>query len=133
MKSFLPFAAISGMLCVVLGAFGAHGLKPLLSQDLLAVYETAVRYQFYHTLALIFVSLLYQNNQSKWLIRSGWFFISGILIFSGSLYALSLSGIGNSEPLRWLGAITPFGGVCFILGWIFMFLGVKNSGAKFKI
>lgn len=125
MKNILSVAALSGLLCVVLGAFGAHGLKPLLAPDLLAVYETGVRYQFYHTLALVLVALLYQNNQSKWLMRSAYLFLAGMVLFSGSLYALAFSGIGG-DPLRWLGAITPFGGVAFIVGWSFLFVASRK-------
>ncbi|MDD2799667.1 MAG: DUF423 domain-containing protein [Bacteroidales bacterium] len=126
MKNILSIAALSGLLCVVIGAFGAHGLKPVLSPEMLTVFETGVRYQFYHTLALILVALLYQTNQSKWLMRSAYFFLAGIALFSGSLYALTLSSI-DGEALRALGAITPFGGVCFIFGWGFLFWGVRKG------
>ncbi|GAB3376388.1 DUF423 domain-containing protein [Spongiibacter taiwanensis] len=105
--------AIFGFLAVALGAFGAHGLKDRLSADMLAVYHTAVQYHFVHTLALLGVSiLLHQGAQHGALKASVWLFAVGILIFSGSLYALAITNI------RILGAITPIGGVLFLLGWL---------------
>ena len=117
------------MLSIILGAFGAHALKPLLTTDMLAVFETSVRYQFYHSLALMAVVLLYQLSENKKLILASRLFYAGILLFSGSLYALSLSSIGGN-PIRMLGAITPFGGVCFIVGWFFVFLAARTSTFK---
>ncbi|MCK5880470.1 MAG: DUF423 domain-containing protein [Sinobacterium sp.] len=111
----IKFAALSGFLAVALGAFGAHGLKQHLSDDMMAVYQTAVQYQFIHTLALLLVALLLVQFPSVSLLRwAGIAFVAGILIFSGSLYVLSLSGI------KWLGAITPIGGVGFLAGWILL-------------
>jgi uncharacterized membrane protein YgdD (TMEM256/DUF423 family) len=113
---FITFASVSGFLAVALGAFGAHGLKNRLPADLLAVWHTAVQYQFWHTLALLGVGiLLNQGLSSRWLNVSGWLFAAGIVIFSGSLYALSLSGV------RWLGAITPIGGVLWLAAWACLF------------
>ncbi len=112
-KVYLIIAALNGFLAVALGAFGAHGLKNKLSADLLAVYHTGVQYHFYHTLALFGVALfMLQLPQSAALRWSALLFTAGIVIFSGSLYVLALSGI------RWLGAITPIGGVAFLAGWI---------------
>ena len=109
---FITLAAISGFLAVALGAFGAHGLKDRLPADLLAVWQTAVQYQFWHTLALFGVGiLLVQGFQARALTVSGWLFIAGIALFSGSLYVLCLSGV------RWLGAITPIGGTLWLLAW----------------
>lgn len=109
---FITFASISGFLAVALGAFGAHGLKNRLPADLLAVWHTAVQYQFWHTLALFGIGILLNQAQpSKWLVLSGWLFTAGIVIFSGSLYVLCLSGV------RWLGAITPVGGVLWLAAW----------------
>ncbi|MCK5880830.1 MAG: DUF423 domain-containing protein [Sinobacterium sp.] len=111
----IKFAACSGFLAVALGAFGAHGLKQHLSNDMMAVYQTAVQYQFIHTLALLAVALLLLQFPDASLLRwSGLAFAVGILIFSGSLYVLSLSGI------KWLGAITPIGGVGFLAGWVLL-------------
>ncbi len=112
-KNFLVLAAIFGGLAVALGAFGAHALESRLSSDLLGTYEVGVRYQMYHALALLAVALLLGRNPSLGVLNlAGWLFVAGILIFSGSLYILVFSGI------RWLGAITPIGGVAFIGGWI---------------
>jgi uncharacterized membrane protein YgdD (TMEM256/DUF423 family) len=125
MKSTLSIASISGLICVVLGAFGAHALKPLLSIQMLAVYETGVRYQFYHTLAIILIVVLYQFNKSKNLVIASYFFFAGILLFSGSLYLLALTSI-HQNSWTWLGPITPLGGLCFIIGWVYLFLGAKK-------
>ncbi len=110
---FLFVAALSGFLAVALGAFGAHGLKARLSEDMMAVYQTAVQYHFYHTLALLAVAVLLAGGlQSAALRASGWLFAAGIVVFSGSLYALALSGV------RVLGAVTPLGGLLFLAGWV---------------
>ncbi len=110
-KLFLILAAINGFLAVSIGAFAAHALKSRLSADMLATFQTAVQYQMYHALALFGVGLLGLHYSSSALRSSGYLFLVGIVLFSGSLYTLSLSGI------RWFGAITPFGGVAFLLGW----------------
>ncbi|MEX2592439.1 MAG: DUF423 domain-containing protein [Anditalea sp.] len=118
--TYIKLAAILGALAVVIGAFGAHSLEPVLTKnDYLATFETAVKYQFYHTLAILLIGVLigiYQKN--KFLKYSAHSFLAGIIIFSGSLYVLSLTN------LTWLGAITPIGGLAFILGWILLFVGV---------
>lgn len=109
----LCIAAIYGFLAVALGAFGAHGLKNRLSSEMMAVYETAVQYHFYHVFALLAVALLLQSGVQHLALRwAVWLFSLGILLFSGSLYALSLTGI------KVLGAITPLGGLLFLLGWL---------------
>jgi len=103
--------AVAAFLAVTLGAFGAHGLRGRLSPDMLAVFETGVRYHMYHALALILVGLM-MSRWSGWLIQTaGWCFVAGILLFSGSLYALALSGVTI------LGAVTPLGGLAFLAGW----------------
>jgi len=114
MKKILTIAAISGMLAVILGAFGAHGLKKILTPEMLEVFKTGVQYQFYHTFALLAVGILMYFSESKSLKWSANMFIVGIVLFSGSLYALAISGI------KILGAITPLGGVAFIVGWILL-------------
>lgn len=120
-KIYLMIAAVSGFFAVALGAFGAHGLKQKLSVDMLAVYQTGVQYHFYHTLALFGVALLMlQLPQSAALRWSAALFVVGIIIFSGSLYVLSISGV------RWLGAITPIGGVAFLAGWILLAVAAWN-------
>ena len=111
-KLFITLASFSGMLAVAFGAFGAHALKSRLTEHTLGVYQTAVQYHFYHSLALLAVGVIALSYPQTALLRSsGWLFVVGIVIFSGSLYLLSLSG------LRWLGAITPLGGLAFIAGW----------------
>ena len=99
------------LLGVALGAFGAHGLKGVLSEELRGVYEIGVRYQIYHSLALFAVAWLAARFPSRHVNAAGWCFILGILVFSGSLYALSVTGA------RRLGAVTPLGGVLFLIGW----------------
>lgn len=121
-KLFLQFSAISGSLAVALGAFGAHALKnKLVASNTLDTYQTAVQYQFYHTLALLGIGLLALKYPSNWINYSGYGMMIGIIIFSGSLYVLCFSGI------KWLGAITPIGGLAFIAGWIFLFLSIFKS------
>jgi len=110
-KTFLLVGAIAGFLAVALGAFGAHALRARLSPEMLAVFETAVRYQMDHALAIILVALIAARFDG-WLIRAaGWSFATGIVLFSGSLYVLALSGATI------FGAITPFGGLAFLSGW----------------
>ncbi len=113
-KNILVLAGISGALAVGLGAFGAHGLEPILIQNgRLDTFETAVSYHFYHTLGLLGLGILALiKPEWKGLSLAAWGMVLGVLIFSGSLYILSLTGI------TWLGAITPLGGVGFILGWL---------------
>ena len=113
-STFLILAAASGVLAVLIGAFGAHALEDRLSPRMLDVFATASDYHFYHTLALLAVGLLDRDGESKWLAVSGWAFVAGIVVFSGSLYLLALTGIG------WLGAVTPLGGVAFIAGWLLL-------------
>ena len=104
--------ALAGATGVLLGAFGAHALKARISQELLAVFEVGVRYQMYHAFALLAVAWATTRWPGSWTNASGWLFFAGIVIFSGSLYLMALTGT------RWLGAVTPIGGLCFILGWI---------------
>jgi uncharacterized membrane protein YgdD (TMEM256/DUF423 family) len=112
-RIFLATAAIFGGLSVAGGAFASHALKDKLTDRALAIFETGARYQMYHALALLLVALLLSRTQESqtFLVVAGWAFILGTVIFSGSLYALSLSNI------KWLGAITPLGGVAYIVGW----------------
>lgn len=119
---FIQIAALSGFLAVALGAFGAHGLKDKLSLDMMSVYQTAVLYHFIHTLALLAVAIIMQQLPSSSLLQiSAWGFIFGVLLFSGSLYALSLSGV------KILGAITPIGGIGFLVAWLCLFLAVFKA------
>lgn len=118
-KLFLLAGSIAMAVAVMLGAFGAHGLKTKLSEEMLAIFETGVTYHFYHAIGLLVIGLAaYYLPESASLKWAGWLMLGGILIFSGSLYILSLSG------LRWLGAITPIGGLCFIASWILFAIAV---------
>ena len=110
--NWFAVGAIAGAVGVTLGAFGAHALKSRVTEDLITVFEIGVRYQMYHALALFAVAWAAGRWPGNWINASGWLFTLGILVFSGSLYLMTLSGA------RWLGAITPVGGLCFILGWI---------------
>ena len=113
-RTFLLIGSLAGAVGVALGAFGAHGLRARLSPEMLAVFETGVRYEMYHAIALLALAAL-MTRLDGWLFHAaGWAFTIGILLFSGSLYLLALTGI------RVLGAITPLGGVAFILGWAFL-------------
>ncbi len=111
-RTFMFVGALMGFVGVGLGAFGAHGLKGRLTAEMLAVFETGVRYQMYHALALLALGALMTRLEGRAVVVAGWSFTAGILIFSGSLYALALSGV------TMLGAITPIGGVAFLIGWI---------------
>ncbi len=111
MKTFFTLGAAFGGLAVVLGAFGAHALRATLSPDDLATFEIGVRYQMYHALGLLAVAWATTQWNEATVTAAGWAFVVGILVFSGSLYTLVLTG------QRWLGAVTPIGGVAFIVGW----------------
>ncbi|MFT4676152.1 MAG: uncharacterized membrane protein YgdD (TMEM256/DUF423 family) [Patiriisocius sp.] len=116
-KILLIFAALSGLVAVALGAFGAHGLKNKLAPNLMSAFETAVQYQAIHTLAILTVCLLSLHfGRGIWFQYSGLSFSIGILLFSGSLYGLALTG------MRWLGPVTPLGGLFFMIGWALMLL-----------
>jgi uncharacterized membrane protein YgdD (TMEM256/DUF423 family) len=110
-RTFLLVGALAGFIAVALGAFGAHGLRGRLTPEMLAVFETGVRYQMYHALAIIATALVMVRGSGRLAAAAGWLFTAGIVLFSGSLYALALSG------MTLLGAITPIGGVAFLLGW----------------
>lgn len=110
-RRFIFAAALNMLIAVACGAFGAHALKQILSSEMLAVWQTAVHYQMVHALGLLAIALLMPHFSTVWLARAGYSMLFGILIFSGSLYALALSGI------RLLGAITPIGGLAFLAGW----------------
>lgn len=119
-KGFIIIASFLGALAVALGAFGAHGLKNYATPAMLNTYETAVKYQFYHVFALSITGILYAYIPSTLLVLSGKFFIAGITIFSGSLYLLTLFSIVGQNQFKWLGAITPIGGLLLIVAWILM-------------
>ena len=121
-KIFVLAAAIFGSLGVAAGAFGAHGLEDRLTPDALEIWKTAATYQMYHALALLGAAWLAHEVPSTATTTAGWCFIGGILVFSGSLYLLALTGVGK------LGAITPFGGLALIAGWIAIFVAALSMG-----
>ncbi|PWW41384.1 uncharacterized membrane protein YgdD (TMEM256/DUF423 family) [Idiomarina loihiensis] len=120
---FLIVAAILGGTGVMLGAFASHGLKSKLSESLLSAFETGVTYQFYHALALFALALWLKQSQSVWFVASGYLWLAGVVLFSGSLYALALTGV------KWFGPITPIGGLLFIAGWVSLLVGAIKLGA----
>lgn len=126
-KYFLSIAAFFGAFSVILGAFTVHSLKLNLAQEQLQIFETGVRYQFYHTFALIIVGILIEKKLNKILICSGMSFIVGIIFFSGSLYLLSVKTIIGIENTYWLGPITPLGGLFFIFGWFLLLFGILRK------
>ena len=117
--NFLVIGAISGFLVVILGAFGAHGLKDILDEYGKSIYEKAALYHMFHTMAILVLGLIEKIQPEMQLSLAGWAFIFGIILFSGSLYILAVTGF------KWMGMITPFGGVFFIIGWVLLFLKVK--------
>jgi uncharacterized membrane protein YgdD (TMEM256/DUF423 family) len=119
-KNQLIFAALLGALSVILGAFAAHGLQNYTTQHYIEVFEKAVRYSMYHTFVILIVSLIQLQYQSKYFKWAVILFVLGIAFFSGSLYILVLCKI------KWMGAITPIGGVCFVLGWILAAVGFSK-------
>jgi uncharacterized membrane protein YgdD (TMEM256/DUF423 family) len=131
-RKILIWGLLFSILAVVLGAFGAHALKAFVSQDKLQIFETGVRYQFMHALALIGLSLYgsLQTANQKVPIGIGWsahFFIVGVFLFSGSLYALTFLSLTTYSWARLLGPITPLGGLCFIMGWVFWLRAVYRD------
>ena len=128
MQNYFRLFAALGALAVALGAFGAHGLRNLVGPAEIETFTTGVRYQFYHAFAIGLVAVCALSNRfsSKQLNRAVWCFALGTLLFSGSLYALSLRGV-HGLPVAFLGPITPVGGLLFIAGWVFLFLAPTSS------
>jgi len=123
-KGFALAGSISAFIAVAAGAFGAHALRARLGPDLLAVFETGSRYQMYHALALFAVAIAAVRWPDSPARVAGWLFITGTVLFSGSLYALALTGT------RWLGAITPLGGLCFLAGWASLAYAAVKGGSS---
>ena len=122
-KIYIFIGSILAFFAVAFGAFGAHSLKPKLSNEMFAVYETAANYHMIHALALIIVGVIFHwINNSSMIQWSGLFLLLGIIFFSGSLYLLSVTG------LKWLGPITPIGGLCFLIGWLLLAIAVIRNG-----
>jgi uncharacterized membrane protein YgdD (TMEM256/DUF423 family) len=123
---FIKIGALLGAAAVGIGAFGAHGLKPLLSEYQIAIFEKGVQYQFYHSLAMLAAGILAQKNpESVWLRRSGWFFLAGILGFSGSLFLLACRDLLPFSVI-WAGPVTPLGGLCFLAGWLSLWFAMRD-------
>ena len=120
-KGFLLLAALSGFLAVALGAFGAHGLKQVTTPEMIDIFNLGVEYQFYHTFALIAVAFSGHWLKSRLIDWAGYLFLLGIVLFSGSLYLYVLVGS------KWTGPVTPMGGVCFLLGWLFIAVAVWRN------
>ncbi|WML91172.1 DUF423 domain-containing protein [Thiothrix lacustris] len=124
---FLLIGSLSGMLAVILGAFGAHGLEQLVDAKMLQRFHTGVEYQFYHALALLVISILYKNIRNKYIVFAGYAFLLGMILFSGSLYLYVLTGI------KGIAMITPIGGLSFVIGWGLLAFSAKNFAYSEKI
>jgi uncharacterized membrane protein YgdD (TMEM256/DUF423 family) len=125
-KRLILTASFFGLLAVVLGAFGAHGLKQIIATDQLAIWQKGVEYQFYHTFALLYLST-FARYKNKLIGLAFIFFTTGIILFSGSLYLLALKDAFHISFAQYIGPITPIGGLCFILGWISLFLAALKD------
>ena len=117
-KGYLLTAAGLGALAVVLGAFGAHALKKIATDQQLTTFETGVRYLFYHLFALALTALLFKDYPTAGVVLSGKLFIVGMILFSGSLFLLTGFSVSGFQQFRWIGAITPIGGLCLIVAWL---------------
>jgi uncharacterized membrane protein YgdD (TMEM256/DUF423 family) len=126
-RSFLKIGAMFGAIAVLLGAFGTHLLKTMVDPDIFSAFQTAVYYHIFHAIALLIVGILYKRYPNKLISWSGRLFFIGILLFSGSLYVLAFSKATNGAGLGNFGLITPVGGVCFVAGWLCLFLGVPSK------
>nr|WP_082647082.1 DUF423 domain-containing protein [Fluoribacter gormanii] len=122
-KHFIAIGALSAMVATILGAFAAHGLKAQLSDYQMHIFQTGVFYQFTHSLTLLFVGVILWHINNRLIRISGWLFFIGILLFSGSLYLMSVLNV------KAIGIVTPIGGTCFIFGWILLVLGIYKTNA----
>lgn len=124
-KTFLLLGSINAFVAVALGAFGAHGLRSRITEEMLTIYQTGIHYHMFHAIGLLIVGVVSQwISNSTYIAWAGWSMTLGILIFSGSLYALSISG------LRWFGAITPIGGLGFLIGWLLFAFAVYKQASQ---
>ena len=128
-KLSLTSGALLAAIAVILGAFGAHALKVILSPDQLQTFETGVRYQFYHSFALLATGIIHTSFTNKQVKLAGIFFLIGIILFSGSLYLLTFLKLNGDVGLKGLGILTPIGGVFFILGWLLLLTGIIRKNA----
>ena len=129
-KSFLTTAAVLGALSVGLGAFAAHRLREIVAPDVVSIFETGVRYQFYHVFALLIVGLAPDRVSNRWIVWAGNCFIMGIIFFCGSLYILTALKAADISPSKIVGIATPVGGVFFIAGWVFLWLAFIATDKK---
>ena len=127
MKTYISLASVFAVIAVILGAFGAHALKEKITVSQLQVFETGVKYQFYHALALLLIGILADKYSAATLTYTAWFFTAGILLFSGSLYLSTIEINGLSGIKTILGPLTPIGGLCFILGWISLIVAINSK------
>jgi uncharacterized membrane protein YgdD (TMEM256/DUF423 family) len=125
-RGYLRTAFVLAAITVGLGAFGAHGLKDTVSERAVQTFETAVRYQFFHVIGLALAGILYKEFPNRWIKNAGIFFLLGILLFNGSLYVLTYATATVSPNFKWVGPITPVGGVMFIVGWLYLGLGITK-------
>jgi len=126
-KIFLIIGTILAGLAVALGAFGAHGLKKLVGPETISTYQTGVQYQMYHALALLLLGVLYERSQSSLINFAGFFFIAGVVLFSGSLYLLVSLKAMNKLGTTGIGIMTPIGGILFIVGWILLLISLVKK------
>lgn len=126
-KGFLQTAMLMGAISVAIGAFGAHGLKKVADDYALGIFETAVRYQFFHVFALMAAGMLFKFFPNKYIKGAGYLFMIGMLLFSGSLYLLCMVHIKDLAGFEWLGPVTPLGGLAFIAGWLLLLAGISKK------
>ncbi|HET9429660.1 MAG TPA: DUF423 domain-containing protein [Chitinophagaceae bacterium] len=128
LRNFISGGAFLGGLAVAIGAFGAHGLQRLTDDtEIIHSFQTGAQYQMYHSLALLAVGILYEKFPNRWLKSAGYCFLTGIALFSGSLYLLTLLNIQGSEAVKFVGPITPIGGLFFIAGWLCLLAGIRSK------
>jgi len=125
--SYIRTATFLGALSVALGAFAAHGLKQIVDEHAVSIFETGVRYQFYHVFALLLAGILYKEFNNGYIQWSGRLFIAGITCFSGSLYIITYMSAIHAEGLNWIGPVTPLGGLLLIAGWVSFLLGIRKK------
>jgi uncharacterized membrane protein YgdD (TMEM256/DUF423 family) len=125
--NWLITASILAAIAVAMGAFGAHGLKKLVEPQYVDTFKTGAQYQFYHALAIGFATLISQFVDNVWIKRANQAFLLGIILFSGSLYVLVALKASGTEGVNWFGAITPLGGIFFLLGWVSLVKGLKTK------
>ena len=130
MKTLLKIASIAGLLGVMIGAFGAHLLKPFMSEDQLATFNTASKYHLIHSLSIILLAILYQQFQLKQFKTAAYFHLVGIILFAGSLYLIALKDYFQINHWTFLGPITPLGGLSFMIGWALLFIGSAKINHK---